>query len=147
MYEIRILSVISIYSWSPITWQRYGCIVQPLIDELNELWVTSINTLMLKLKQNYGFSLIFCTFNSGLSLGLGFGSNIGLGRGKWCGLVVRVGKYKLCQTKRNRSQKSLARTHSFCRRMRTTSGKTVLKRRRAKGWKVLCTKSNPSSDK
>ncbi|XP_010549397.1 PREDICTED: 50S ribosomal protein L34, chloroplastic [Tarenaya hassleriana] len=63
------------------------------------------------------------------------------------GLVVRAGKYTLCQTKRNRSRKSLARTHGFRRRMRTTSGRATLKRRRAKGRWDLCPKSNPSSGK
>ncbi|KAK8954243.1 hypothetical protein KSP39_PZI002779 [Platanthera zijinensis] len=49
-------------------------------------------------------------------------------------------------TKRSRFLKSLARTHGFCRRMRKTGGRAALKRRRAKGRKILCTKTNPNSD-
>ncbi|XP_050370271.1 50S ribosomal protein L34, chloroplastic [Argentina anserina] len=84
---------------------------------------------------------------SGLSLGLDLSSNVGVGRRRGSGLVVRAGKAALCLTKRNRSRKSLARTHGFRRRMRTTSGRAMLKRRRAKGRKVLCTKTNPNSGK
>ncbi|MED6123576.1 60S ribosomal protein L34 [Stylosanthes scabra] len=84
---------------------------------------------------------------SGLSLGLDLTSDVGARREKGRGLVVRAGKAALCQTKRNRSRKSLARTHGFRRRMRTTSGRAILKRRRAKGRKVLCTKSHPNSGK
>ncbi|KAL1560321.1 60S ribosomal protein L34 [Salvia divinorum] len=59
---------------------------------------------------------------------------------KRCGLVVRASKYLLCQTKRNRSRKSLARTHGFRKRMSTTSGRALIKRRRSKGRWKLCTK-------
>ncbi|EXB44996.1 50S ribosomal protein L34 [Morus notabilis] len=92
-------------------------------------------------------SLGFPSSVSGLSLGLDLNSNVGIGKGNRRGLVVRAGKPALCLTKRNRSRKSLARTHGFRRRMRTTSGRAVLKRRRAKGRRVLCTKSYPSSGK
>ncbi|KAI9079038.1 hypothetical protein K1719_038990 [Acacia pycnantha] len=84
---------------------------------------------------------------SGLPLGLDFQPNVGTTRRNGGRLVVRAGKAALCMTKRNKSRKSLARTHGFRRRMRTTSGRAILKRRRAKGRKVLCTKSNPNSGK
>ncbi|XP_019162571.1 PREDICTED: 50S ribosomal protein L34, chloroplastic isoform X1 [Ipomoea nil] len=80
---------------------------------------------------------------SGSSLGLSFNINTGVSTGRRRVLVVRAGKAALCQTKRSRSRKSLARTHGFRRRMRTTSGRALLKRRRAKGRHNLCTKTNP----
>ncbi|XP_065879162.1 large ribosomal subunit protein bL34c [Euphorbia lathyris] len=92
-------------------------------------------------------SLSFPSSFSGLSLGLDLNSNMGMRKERGSGLVVRAGKAALCQTRRNRSRKSLARTHGFRRRMRTTSGRAILKRRRAKGRKVLCPKSNPNSGK
>ncbi|KAF3629273.1 50S ribosomal protein L34 [Capsicum annuum] len=86
---------------------------------------------------------------SGSSLGLGFGfnSNIGVSTTKRRGLVVMAKKYALCQTKRNRSRKSLARTHGFRKRMSTTSGRATIQRRRAKGRWDLCPKSSPRTGK
>ncbi|KAI5331735.1 hypothetical protein L3X38_021861 [Prunus dulcis] len=71
-------------------------------------------------------SLSFPSSFSGLSLGLDLSSSIGVGRRRGSGFVVRAGKAALCLTKRNRSRKSLARTHGFRRRMRTTGGRAIL---------------------
>ncbi|KAK6133457.1 hypothetical protein DH2020_032797 [Rehmannia glutinosa] len=94
-------------------------------------------------------SLSFSSGSSfaGSSLGLDLNSGIGMVSDKRRGLVVRAKKYALCQTKRNRSRKSLARTHGFRKRMSTTKGRAVINRRRAKGRWVLCTKTNPNSGK
>ncbi|KAF5742333.1 hypothetical protein HS088_TW09G00377 [Tripterygium wilfordii] len=92
-------------------------------------------------------SLSFPSSFSGSSLGWDLNSNVGVRKEKGRGLVVRAGKAALCLTKRSRSRKSLATTHGFRRRMRTTSGRAMLKRRRAKGRWVLCTKSHPNSGK
>ncbi|KAK1394568.1 50S ribosomal protein L34, chloroplastic [Heracleum sosnowskyi] len=82
---------------------------------------------------------------SGLSLGLNY--DTGKKTEKSRGLVVRAGKAALCQTKRSRSQKSLACTHGFRKRMSTTSGRAITKRRCAKGRWKLCTKTNHNSGK
>ncbi|KAH0730107.1 hypothetical protein KY290_001178 [Solanum tuberosum] len=84
---------------------------------------------------------------SGSSFGFGFSSNIGVSTTKRRGLVVQAKKYALCQTKRNRSRKSLARTHGFRKRMSTTSGRATIQRRRAKGRWDLCPKSSPRTGK
>ncbi|KAK4737333.1 hypothetical protein R3W88_001030 [Solanum pinnatisectum] len=84
---------------------------------------------------------------TGSSFGFGFNSNIGVCTTKRRGLVVQAKKYALCQTKRNRSRKSLARTHGFRKRMSTTSGRATIQRRRAKGRWDLCPKSSPRTGK
>ncbi|KAG8078219.1 hypothetical protein GUJ93_ZPchr0007g6053 [Zizania palustris] len=93
-------------------------------------------------------SLAFTSTSSfaGSSLGIEFSYNrVSTGRSR--GMQIRAGKAALCLTKRSRSRKSLARTHGFRRRMRTTAGRKVLKRRRDKGRRILCTKTNSNSGK
>ncbi|KAK7306556.1 hypothetical protein VNO77_44504 [Canavalia gladiata] len=141
-------------SVSPCTAMRAPAYSASLI-----LTVAKPSSLSLNVPRNARPPLLHCSFLSspsplslpssvsGLSLGLDFTSNIGVRRGKGRGLVVRAGKAALCQTKRNRSRKSLARTHGFRKRMSTPGGRAILKRRRAKGRRVLCTKSHPNSGK
>lgn len=107
-----------------------------------------IGPLTVKDNLYYRIVKITCGLIIGSSLGLDFSSGSVIEPQKRRGLVVRAGKkFQLAQTKRNKSRKSLARVHGFRLRMRTTSGRALLKRRRDKGRWVLCTKSNPSSGK
>ncbi|KAI3995254.1 hypothetical protein MKX01_032056 [Papaver californicum] len=71
-------------------------------------------------------SLFSSSSFSGISLGMNLDMNKGLIRDKIRGLLVREGKASLCFTKRSRSRKSLARTHGFHLRMRTTGGRAIL---------------------
>ncbi|KAL9250107.1 Large ribosomal subunit protein bL34c-like protein [Drosera capensis] len=91
-------------------------------------------------------SVSMTSFFSGLSLALNL-TDTGTGSKRGDCLVVKAGRAALCLTKRSRSRKSLARTHGFRRRMRTTGGRAILKRRRAKGRWILCTKTHHNRGK
>ncbi|KAK9936557.1 hypothetical protein M0R45_013393 [Rubus argutus] len=156
-------ATISAISWSPCLSSR-GTTLQSSTTSASVTFLTGTRTRKTSVSVNGAAarsSLLHCSFIpsssatslsspssfSGSSLGLDLSSSIGVGKRRGSGLVVRAGKPALCLTKRNRSRKSLARTHGFRKRMRTTSGRAMLKRRRAKGRKVLCTKTNPNSGK
>ncbi|KAE8714993.1 3R-hydroxymyristoyl- dehydratase-hydroxymyristoyl ACP dehydrase isoform 3 [Hibiscus syriacus] len=92
-------------------------------------------------------SLSFPSSFSGLSLGTDFGSNNGVKNEK--GEAWWLGPERLLFVKpRGTGLGNLwLEPMGSVERMRTTSGRAILKRRRAKGRKVLCTKSNPNSGK
>ncbi|KAM3217085.1 hypothetical protein P3L10_026528 [Capsicum annuum] len=62
-------------------------------------------------------------------------------------LVVRAKKYALCQTKRNRSRKSLARTHGFRKHMKPPVVEQLFNGDVQKGRWDLCPKSSPNTGK
>ncbi|PIN18852.1 hypothetical protein CDL12_08481 [Handroanthus impetiginosus] len=103
---------------------------------------------------NCAFTPSSISFSSGSSflgnlflrviVGLDLNSSTGRRADKTRGLVGRAAKYTICQTKRNGSRKSLARTHGFHKRMSTTRGRAVIKHRRAKGTVDFVHKNPPS---
>lgn len=157
-------SAIFLWIWLICCWKRSSCIIYSgpvknmpasvILSLLSFSWILDfilfyhfLALVWTSVECTY-LSLVLISYNVGASLGLNFNQNAAVTTDRRRGFVVRAAKkYQLCQTKRNRSRKSLARTHGFRKRMRTTSGRAVIKRRRAKGRWNLCPKSNPNSGK
>ncbi|KAM3340776.1 hypothetical protein P3S68_028410 [Capsicum galapagoense] len=92
--------------------------------------------------------LLLCSFLSSSSLStLSALSSFSVSTTKSRDLVVRAKKYALCQTKRNRSRKSLARTHGFRKHMKPPVVEQLFNGDVQKGRWDLCPKSSPNTGK